>query len=126
MAFVQVGHQRLYAHRPALVHQLGDFRRVVLVAAHHGGHIFRRIVRLEVGRLVGHPRVARGVALVEGVGGELLPVAPYLFEHLRVVAVGLSALDELRLHGVHDVLLLLSHGLAQGVALASGEVGQLP
>ena len=74
---------------------------------------------------VGHPGVARGVALVEGVGGELLPVGPYFLEHFGVVAVALAALDELGLHGVDDVFLLLTHRLAQGVALASGEVGQL-
>ena len=66
------------------------------------------------------------MALVEGVRGKLLPVRPYLLEHLGVVAVGLSAFDELWLHRVDYGLLLLAHGLAQRVALASGEVGELP
>ena len=61
---------------------------------------------------------------VEGIGGELLPVAPDLFEHFRVVAVGLSALDELGLQGVQLVFELLAHRLAQRVGLAAREVGQ--
>ena len=63
--------------------------------------------------------------LVESVGGELLPVGPYLLKHLGVVAVLLATLDELGFHGVNDILLFLTHGLTQGIALATGEVGQL-
>ena len=63
--------------------------------------------------------------LVECVRCELLPVCPYLFEYLRVVAVLLSAFDELRLHRVNNSLLLLTHCLTQGVRFASGEVGKL-
>ena len=63
--------------------------------------------------------------LIEGVGGEFLPVGPYLLKHLRVVTVLHAAFDELRLHGIYDVLLLLTHRLTQRVALASGEVCQL-
>ena len=63
--------------------------------------------------------------LVEGVGRKLLPVRPYLLKHFRVVAVFLSSLNELRLHGIYDGLLFLSHCLTQGVALATGEVGKL-
>ena len=35
-----------------------------------------------------------------------------------------TALNELRLHGVNDILFLLTHRLTQGVALTTGEVGQ--
>ena len=62
--------------------------------------------------------------LVEGVGGKLLPVGPYLFQYRFVMAVFLATLDEFGLHGVNDVLLLLTHRLTQGVTLTSGEVGQ--
>ena len=41
------------------------------------------------------------------------------------MSVFLSTFDKLRLHGIYNVLLLLSHSLAQGIALASGEVCQL-
>ena len=63
--------------------------------------------------------------LVEGVGGERLPVGPYLLKHLRVMAVALATLDELWLHGINDVLLLLTHSLTKGVTLTSREVGEL-
>ena len=124
-ALVHVGSEGLDAHGLALVHELGDFGDVVQVAAHHGGHILRWVVGLEVGRLVGHPRVAGGVALVEGIRGKLLPVFPNLVEHALVVAVFRSAFVEQRLELVHLLYLLLSHGLAQRVRLASGEVGKL-
>ena len=63
--------------------------------------------------------------LVEGVGGELLPVGPDLLEDLRIVSVLHTTVDELRLHGVNDILFLLTHRLTQGVALTTGEVGEL-
>ena len=63
--------------------------------------------------------------LVEGIGGEFFPIAPYLLEHLRVVTVLLSLLDELRFHRVYNVLLLLTHRLTKGITLTSGEVCQL-
>ena len=65
------------------------------------------------------------MALVEGIGGEFLPVFPYLVEHLLLVSVFLSAFVEKFLQLVHLLYLLLTHGLAQRVALAAGEVGQL-
>ena len=40
------------------------------------------------------------------------------------MTVLLATLDELRLHGVDNVLLLLTHRLTQGVALTTGKVGQ--
>ena len=80
---------------------------------------------LEISGLVRHPRIAGGVRLVEGVRSKLLPVGPYLRQHLRVMAVGLSARNKLRLHGINDVFFLLTHGLTQGIALATGEVGKL-
>ena len=36
-----------------------------------------------------------------------------------------AAFDELRLHLVHDVFLLLTHCLTKGIALASSEIGKL-
>ena len=66
------------------------------------------------------------MTLIESIRSELLPVGPYLLQHLRVVSVFLSALDELRSHGVNDVFFLLSHRLAQSVTLTTGEVSKLP
>ena len=36
-----------------------------------------------------------------------------------------SALDKLRLHGIYDILFLLTHGLTQGITLTTSEVGKL-
>ena len=113
------------AQRLALAHQLRDFRDIIQASAHHGSHILGGEVGLEPSRLVGDPRIARGVALVESIGGELLPVGPYLLQDLGVVAIGLTLLDELRLHVVQLVLELLTHGLSKRVAFATREVGQL-
>ena len=63
--------------------------------------------------------------LVEGIGGKLLPVCPDLVKHLLVVSVFLTAFNELRLHGIYDVLFLLTHRLTERVALTTGEVSQL-
>ena len=65
------------------------------------------------------------MALVEGIGGKLLPVAPNLVEYLRIVSVLLTSLDKFGLHLVYDVLLLLTHRFTQCVRLTTGEVGQL-
>ena len=62
--------------------------------------------------------------LVESIRCKLLPVTPYLFQYLRIMTVTHTALDKLGLHGIYDVLLLLTHRLTEGIALASGEVGQ--
>ena len=125
VTLVHVGTQHVDAHSLALVHELGDFVDAREVTREVGSHVLGWVVGLEVGGLIGYPGVAGGVALVEGVGSKLLPVAPNLVEYLGVVPVLLSALDELGLHLVYDVLLLLTHGLTQGVRLTTGEVGQL-
>ena len=63
--------------------------------------------------------------LVERIGCELLPVCPDLIQHLGVVAILFTALNEFRLHGVDNILFLLTHSLTQRIALTTGEVGQL-
>ena len=64
------------------------------------------------------------MALVEGIGGELLPVGPYLLEHLLLMAVLHPLAHEFHLELRHLVNLLLAHGLAEHVAFSSGEVGE--
>ena len=115
VTLVHIRTQGLDAHRLALLHQLGDFGNLCKASGHQRRHIFGRIVRLEIGSLVGYPRITGGMRLVEGVGSKLLPVAPYLLQHLRVVAVLLSLLDELRLHRIYDSLFLLTHRLTKGI-----------
>ena len=62
--------------------------------------------------------------LVEGIGSKLLPVAPYLIQHIGVISSLLTAIDEERLHLVNDSLLLLTHSLTQGIRLTSGKACQ--
>ena len=81
-------------------------------------------MRFEIGGLVGDPRVAGGVGLVEGVGGELLPVSPDLLQRFLVVTVGLAAIDKLGFQRIQLVFQLLTHRLTQRIGLATGEVGQ--
>ena len=109
---------------PAVVHKLAHTADVGLCRGHHGSHIFGRVMGFEVGCLVSHPRIASRVALVEGVGGELLPFLPYLGEGLLGVAVFLAAFIEEHLQLIHLVNLFLAHGLAQGVTLAASEARQ--
>ena len=82
-------------------------------------------MRFQVSSLVSNPRIASGMRLVEGIAGELFPVAPYLFQHLGVVSVSLSLCKKLRFHLVYNGFLLFPHCLAQGIALATGEVCKL-
>ena len=125
VALVYIRSQGLDVHRLALLHQLGNLGDLRKAAGHQRCHVFGWIVCLEIGCLIGYPGIAGGVRLVEGVGGKLLPVAPDLLEHSRIVAVLLSLLDELRLHRIYDSLLLLTHRLTEGIRLASGEACQL-
>ena len=124
VTFVHVGAERGDSHLLALVHQLRDFGDFVAPTAHDGSHELRRIVGFHVGCLVRHPRIASGVRLVEGILGKFLPFAPDFLQNFLVVAVFLAAVDEFRLHLIDEGLYLLTHRLSQGVAFASGEVGQ--
>ena len=47
---------------------------------------------LDVYKRQSYPRIAGGMRLVEGVGSELLPVAPDLLQDLRIMSVLLSLL----------------------------------
>ena len=125
VTLVYIRSQGLDVHRLALLHQLGNLGDLRKAAGHQRCHVFGWIVCLEIGSLIGYPRIAGGVRLVEGVGCKLLPVAPDFLEHSRIVAVLLSLLDELRLHRIYDSLLLLTHRLTEGIRLASGEACQL-
>ena len=131
---VDAGREDAVAHRDSL----GDEDRHLVEVAHFRGdlraHVLRRVVGLEVPRLIGEIGVADGVRLVEGVLREGLPVLPDLVDELagRVLAaallhelgIGETAVDELRLHLVHHLLVLLAHRLAERVGLAAREPGQ--
>ena len=125
VTFVDVGTQRVDAHRLAFVHEFRYRRDVGQASAHHARHVLRGVIGFEVSRLVSNPGVAGSVALVESVRGEGAPVIPNLFKHLGVVAIGRAALDELGIHVVQLLNKFLTHGLSQGIAFASGKVGYL-
>ena len=61
------------------------------------------------------------MALVEGVLCEGLPVAPDLLELVCGQALRLGTFHKVHLEAVEDILLLLSHSLAELVRLALGE-----
>ena len=125
VALVDIGAVAIYLHVPTLVEKFGQIADVTQRTTEQAGHILRREVGLQVGRLIGYPRVARGVTLVEGIFGKGSPVVPNLFQHLRIVAVGLPAGHKLGVHVVELVAELFTHGFAEVVALAAGEVGNL-
>ena len=52
---------------------------------------------------------------VKCVGRKCLPVLPYLFQHLRIVTALFSLFDELWLHLIQNVALLLTHRFTQGI-----------
>ena len=126
VTLIDIGAERLHLHGLALLHELLDLTDIRRAARHQGGHELGGVVGFEGCRLVSHPGVAGGVRLVEGVGSKFLPVGPDFLQYLGVVAILRTLLEELRLHGVDDGFLLLTHGLTQGIALASGETGKLP
>ena len=113
------------AHCLTFRHELGYLRYVVDASAHVACHEFGRVVSFEISRLVGNPRVACGMRLVESVGSELLPIGPYLVKHSRVVTVFLSPFNEFRLHCIYDGFLLLTHRLTQCVRFTACEIGKL-
>ena len=72
VAGVDVRRPDLDAHAAALGDRGGDLLLVRTERGQHGRHVIDRVVRLEVGGLVGDQAVARGVRLVEAVALERL------------------------------------------------------
>ena len=81
-------------------------------------------MRFHIASLISYPRIASGVRFVERIGSKLFPVGPNLLQNIGVVTICLALLNELRLHLVNDVFLLLTHRLTQSITLATGEVCQ--
>ena len=126
VALVDVRRQHRDAHLAALAACTWRRRRCRRhLGGQHGGHEGHRVVRLEVGGLVGEHGVGDAVALVEAVAGEGLDVVPQLLGLARVLAARLGAGEELLLLLGHHLELLLAHRLAQHVGLAHGEAGDL-
>ena len=100
-------------------------RRVAARQREHGHHVLGRVVRLQVGRLIGDRRVADGVRLVERIPRERQDQLEDLLRLAFGVAVALGALDEVLALGVHHLRDLLAHRLAHDVRLAQRVVGEL-
>ena len=79
---------------------------------------------LEIGRLKGEERVARRVALVEGVSPGLLHPVPQLLGAIGRDAARRAAGHELVLERCKHRRVLLADGLAQRVGLAGGKPSQ--
>ena len=123
--FIHVRAEDWNAPVAALFHEQRDLLDVVHVVGQHRRHVFSRVIGLQVGGLVRHPRITRRVGFVEGIRGKRLPVLPDLFQFLGVVAALGALLQELRLHFGNEVRLLFAHRLPQRVRLALREAGQL-
>ena len=87
VGLVDVGRQDLDAHAPALTEIERGLVLVVLDAGEQGGHVFGRIVRLEIGGPVGDDAIAGAVRLVEAVVGERDEGVPQGLDRVGAVAV---------------------------------------
>ena len=124
LRLIDIGAKHRNTHTLALGHIGRNLLNIIKVTAQYRCHILRWIVRLDIGCLVGNPRITSGVRLIEGVRSKLLPVGPNLLQHLLIVAIGLTTSDKLGFKLVKLRLNLLTHRLTQGIRLASCEVTQ--
>ena len=122
------GVDRGRVHRDAealgVLAELGELVGDVDVELHRGGQELDRVIRLEIGRLVGQQGVGGGVRFVEAVIGEFRQQV----EDLVGLGLGEAALHR-ALHetvalGVHLGLDLLAHGAAEHVGVAERVAGQ--
>ena len=97
---------------------------VAHVERHRGGDELGRVVRLEIGGLIGDQRIGRGVGFVEAVAGEFRHQLEDIFGPCPVDAVPDRTLDEPRLLRRHLLLDFLAHGAAEQIGLAEREAGQ--
>ena len=87
-------------------------------------HEMRRVIGLEIRRLIRHPRIGGRVRLVESVAGEELHQVEDLGGFLFADSVLDCPRDERFALLRHDFGILLSHSLSKHVGLAHGEAGQ--
>ena len=119
---LDVRHPDLDAQVPALGDDGGDLLGAAGEAVQHRGHELDRVVRLQVGRLVGDEPVAGGVSLVEAIACEWLEGGEDLVDDVRRNPLLLRAGLELRLVLAEDILLLLADRVAEVVRLRTGVV----
>ena len=104
--------------------RLRDAVGVAVRGLQHGRHVLGRVVRLQVGGLVGDRAVADGVRLVERVPGERLDEVEELVPEVLVVALLAHAGEEALALLDHDRGDLLTHRLPHHVGLAQRVAGE--
>ena len=134
---VDIRQPHLEPHRVRLGHKARQLVKVTDFRRNLGAHELGGEVRLQVARLVGDPRVADGMRLVERIRRKRLPVFPDLVDQRtrRLLVLPLvdaeilvlqAALLELREQLLHEVEVLLAHRLAERVGHAAREAAQKP
>ncbi len=116
-ADVDIRRQDINPHAAAISHIIGYFGGVVLRDREQGGHIFNRIMCLQIGSLNGDDAVIGGVGFVKAVAGKLFPIVKDGAGRLCRDAIFNGSLDELLAVFEQFVLLLLRHRFAQVIRL---------
>ncbi len=121
---MDVRHPDLDAEAAALGDGRGDLLLVGAEGGQHARHVLDRVVRLEVGGLVGDEPVARRVGLVEAVALERLEGGEDRVDRRRADPSLGGLGHELLPLGAEDRGLLLADGVAEGVRLRAGEAAE--
>ena len=79
LTLIHIRGEHLDAHLARLIDILAELRRVCHVVAHHGAKEFHGIIRLQIGRLIGHDGVGGCMGFVETITGELFQKIKNLF-----------------------------------------------
>src|SRR3546814_3424309 len=103
IAFVYIRTKYRNAQPAAFIHKKGNIFDVIL-GVEYRSHEFRRIMSLQVSRLVGHKGITGGMRLIKGIGCKGFPISPYLIADLRVVTTLFAAFGKPGLHLIQDVL----------------------
>ena len=112
------------AHPAAFRDRDGHPLRVPHVRGQHGSHVLRRVIRLQVGRVVRDDPINGSVRPVEAVLGERLEVLPHVLDDACRHAGLERAGDELLLLRVELLADLLADRVAEDVGLPQREAGE--
>ena len=99
---IHVGREHRNARFPAVVDQHRNSVDIVDFRRQRGGHEFGRIMRLQIGSLIGHNRIGHAVRFVEPVRRELLDEIEDVAREPGIHSPLLAPPDELPLHCGHD------------------------
>ena len=93
-----------------------DIFRLAHLRGHGGRHVFRAVIRLQVGRLVSHVGICGSMALVECVPAEREHRIPHLLNQGHVIALVNALLEKFRLEFLHLFGHLFGHDAADVVS----------